>query len=67
MLLLRKKEKSKMDILLRKLMETDPTYQKEKKQQKQTQAKFHKENPQMKELLMKSDEDTTYLMTDNEE
>ena len=55
-----------MDVALRRLMETDPQYQKYKKTQTKKTAEYHKNNPQMKDLLMKSDEETTYLMNNEE-
>ena len=55
-----------MDVALRKLIQSDPQYQKKRKQEALKIKEFHKNNPQMKDLLMKSDEETTYLMTNEE-
>lgn len=52
--------------LFRKLMESAPEYQKKKKENQEEQEKFHRNNPQMMDLLTNMDEQTTYLMSDEE-
>lgn len=53
-----------MSDWLRDLIESDPQYQKQKEEQIKKNEQFHKENPHMMDLLIQSDEDTSFISSD---